>query len=64
MVVVEKLQGRSLTGSTELVSEKTSQKVVSTSSAILAHHPSYLAAIMTLWSSCLVVIWSIRPCIF
>ena len=42
---VEIHQGSSLTESIELVSEKTSQKVASTSSAILAH-----------WSSCLVVI--------
>ena len=46
LAAVEMHQGSSLTESIELVSEKTSQKVVSTSSAILAHQSSCLVAIL------------------
>ena len=49
-------QASSLTKSIEPILEKTSQKVASTSSAILASQASYLAAIMAYWSSCLVAI--------
>ena len=49
LVVVEMHQGSSLTESIEIVSEKTSQKVASTSSSMLTHHSSCLAAIMALF---------------